>query len=479
MKSTFSVAVMAVALVGVCRHASAGDVSVLEFGAKGDGVTKDTAAFGKAIAAAAESGGGAVLVPPGQYLVGAIHLRSNVELRLDARARVVFTDSASDYLPAVRTSWEGVECFNYSPLIYALDMTNVAITGGGILEAMTSRWKAWCFRTPAQEAAKLKLVREWGPNDVPIERRDLTALEGANMRPQFIHFNGCRNVRLEGFRIIESPFWCIHFLNCEDVVLRGLDVEAHLSNTDGANFESTRNVLVEDCRFCQGDDVICCKSGLDRDGRRRGRPTENVLVRRCVARRGGGLFTIGSECSGGIRNVALEDCWVLDTCSAALSIKTRPTRGGFIENVRVSRVKALNLTYALVAIMMDNPMWRRYQKGLELCPTRIDGVIVEDVHAQWAPEKVHLVRDDRVPFENIDYRGLSIGDGNAANASGVVSFKDAAKIKSWDAWNDHKGPQAWKEKPCVTWKKLNMSEPGLKRVGTLKTRTAKEIRSSR
>lgn len=168
------------------------------------------------IESAARNGGGRVVVPAGCWVSDPIVLKSNVELHLLSGAELVFTDELEKYLPAVRTSYEGVECYNYRPLIYAYGATNVSVMGCGMLRPMMGRWETWRWNVASSKEAKRILNEEWGARDVPIERRDLTKLPGAKTRPQFIGLNACSDVRLEGFSIRDSPFWCIHLLHCEN-----------------------------------------------------------------------------------------------------------------------------------------------------------------------------------------------------------------------------------------------------------------------
>jgi len=370
-----------------------------------------TAELQRRIDSCSAAGGGRVVVPAGVHETGAVALKSNVELHLENDAVLLFSDNPADCLPAVRTSWEGIECYNYSPLVYAYGATNIAITGKGRLEAKMDGWKRWGgLRKPQAEAAKRMLDFEWGPHDVPVEARDLTKMEGANLRPPFIGLNACRGVRLEDFSIRNTPFWTIHILHSEDVALRRLDVSANcINNSDGANFECTRNVLVEDCSFDQGDDVICCKSGKDRDGRRRGMPTEHVRIRRCRVKAGHGLLTIGSECSGGVRDVLMEDCAVEGSCMALLNVKTRPTRGGVIENVTLRRIKADQVTDAVVKVSTRNADWANYESGLPVALTRIDGLAVEDVAVGEAQVRMRAVGEAECPIRNLTVRNLRVG----------------------------------------------------------------------
>lgn len=184
------------------------DFSIVDFGAAPGGETKNTEAFAKAIAACGEAGGGRVVVPPGEWLTGGIRLRSNVELHLSEGARVVFTDKAQDYVPAVPTSWEGVEVMNYQPLVYAYGCTNVAITGKGTLAPEMHLWRTWFDRPPAHMAFTAALY-EWCSKVTPVAMRDALAMPGSNARPHLLQFNRCANIHLEGFSIRESPFWTI------------------------------------------------------------------------------------------------------------------------------------------------------------------------------------------------------------------------------------------------------------------------------
>ena len=319
---------------------------------------KETASFQKAIDAAHAAGGGRVTVPDGEHLVGALHLKSNVELHLEDKAVLVFSDDPADYLPAVQTSWEGVECFNLSPLVYACGATNISITGKGRLVARHGFWKGWngAVRSPLAQKAWEKLVYDWGENDVPVGARRLFDEPGAAFRPHFIQFNRCRDVRLDGFSMRGSPFWTIHLFLCDGAEVRNLDVDAFdaegfaMKNTDGIDIESSRNVLVEGCTFRQNDDGIVIKSGRNRDGRRIGVPAESVTIRDCVVKQGHGLLVVGSEMSGGVRNILMENCRVEGEAARLLYIKTARPRGGFVENVVMRDVTAAKVSREVLAI---------------------------------------------------------------------------------------------------------------------------------
>ena len=333
----------------------------------------------------AAEGGGRVVIPAGEWETGAIHLRSNIELHLDDGANLVFSENPKDYLPAVRTSWEGVECMGYSPLIYAYGCTNVAVTGKGTLTARVEEF--WRPRgparkkNPAHDAANRKLKEEWANADIPVEQRNFLDLPENLFRSTFIQFNRCRDVRLEDVRIRESPFWTIHLLCCDGATVRGVDSFATCKNSDGIDIESSRNVLVENCVFEQGDDAVVIKAGLNHEGRRRASPSENIVIRNCVINEGHSMLSIGSELSGGIRNVLMEDCRAESDVDKVFFIKTNPERGGFVEKVTMRRIKAKGVRHQLVSAITDY-FWR---PGSKTC----DGVeratpVSDKMMAHWS-----------------------------------------------------------------------------------------------
>src|SRR5688500_15733730 len=246
---------------------------VTQYGAKADGKTKDTDAIASALDAAEQAGGGVVIFPPGTYLTGAIKLRSKVALHVEKDATIRFSTDPADY-PIVLTRWEGTECMNWSGLIYGQDATDVAITGKGTIDGQGQQW--WPMRSHANAA--MKKLREMGETgDNPRERVFGTA--DAGLRPCLFEPIGCKRILLEDVTFTNSPFWTLHPLYCSDVTARRITVKGTGPNTDGLNPDSCNGVLIERCTFDTGDDCITLKSGRDRDGRRVGRPTENVIVR--------------------------------------------------------------------------------------------------------------------------------------------------------------------------------------------------------
>jgi len=316
---------------------------ITQFGAKGDGTTLATQAIADAIAACHAAGGGRVRVPAGTFRTGAIHLKSNVELHVAAGATLRFSTDPGHY-PMVFTRWEGIELINYSPLIYAYQARNIAVTGAGTLDGQGSpehwwAWKGpwggtqehgWREGMPDQRKSRAVLF-QMAEDRVPVEKRVFG--DGHFLRPPFIQPYRCENVLIEGVRIRNSPFWNVHPVLCRNVILRGLDIFGHGPNNDGTDPESVDGMLIEDCSFDTGDDCIAVNSGRNEDGRRLNVPSQNILIRNCRMKEGHGGITVGSQISGGARWVFAEKC-TLDSPDLwyAIRFKNNALRGGLLEN---------------------------------------------------------------------------------------------------------------------------------------------------
>ena len=367
---------------------------------------KCTEAFAKAIAAAHAAGGGRVMVPEGDWLTGAIHLRSNVELHLSPLATIIHTDDPADYLPAVQAQWEGNECFNYSPLVYAFGCTNVAITGRGIFRPRTALWKTWLPRTPELMAAT-GVLYSWGCTNAPVAARDLTRLPGAKMRPHLLHFNRCANVLLRDFRIEDSPFWVIHTLLCDGVSAKRLYVSVpDGGNRDGMDIDMTRNVIVQDCEFRPGDDVFAMKAGRNADAWRLATPTENVVVRNCLAWRGHALLALGSELSGGLRNIWMHDMTLVDAARLCY-LKTCRRRGGFVKNVYLDHAEVEHVHHVF---RLQTDYLCQYNKfpDYEQRVTEIDGVHLSDIHVRRANTVYSIHGDGDLPPKDLTFDNIVV-----------------------------------------------------------------------
>jgi polygalacturonase len=334
------------------------DFGITKFGAVADGVRDSTDAIAQAIARCNQAGGGRVVIPPGVFATGPVHLKSNVEFHVSPGATLKFLRDPARYLPVVYTRWEGTECLNYSPFIYAYEQENIAITGTGTLDGQADcehwwPWKGhsdcgWSKGQPSQESARNALM-QMGERDVPLSGRKFG--EGHFLRPSFIQPVRGKNILIEGVTIVNSPMFEINPVMCSNLTVRDVKIASHGPNNDGCDPDSCVDMLIENCVFDTGDDCIAIKSGRNRDGRRLARPSENIVIRNCRMKDGHGGVTIGSEMSGGVRNVFAERC-TMDSphLNQALRFKTNAMRGGTIENVFVRNITIGEIADAIVHI---------------------------------------------------------------------------------------------------------------------------------
>lgn len=383
------------------------DFYITMYGAVAGGENDNTKALASAIDACHKAGGGRVVVPQGTWLTSAIHFKSNVNLYLAEGAVLSFSDTPSDYLPAVMTSWEGMECYNYSPLLYAFECDNIAITGKGTLQPQMKTWTTW-FKRPQPHMDALKQLYTMAATDVPVEERQMAVGEN-HLRPHLIHFNRCKNVLLDGFMIRESPFWTIHLYLCDGGIVRNLDVKAHGHNNDGVDMEMSRNFLIENCVFDQGDDAVVIKAGRNRDAWRLNTPCENIVIRHCTILEGHTLLGIGSEMSGGIRNIYMHDCEAPNSVHRFFFLKTNHRRGGFIEHIYMENVKS-GSTQRVLEIDTDVLyQWKDLVPTYETRITRIDNIHLNGVTCQSADAIYELKGDARSPITNVEIRNVHVG----------------------------------------------------------------------
>ena len=309
------------------------EFNITKFGAVGDGTNECTQAFADAIAACNHAGGGRVLVPPGTYLSGAIHLKSGVNLHLAKGATIKFSPDPKKFLPLV-FSRDTADMMNYSPFVYAFEQHDMAITGEGTLDGQASKsvWPAWVSKEKSGKSAEALQVM--GEKELPVAQRIMG--EGHFIRPNFVEPVRCANVLIEGITITDSPMWVLHPVYSTNVTIRGVTVISHGKNNDGCDPDSCKDVLIKDCTFDTGDDCIAVKAGRDHDGRRVNIPTEDVVIQNCRFKDGHGGVTMGSETSGGIRNVFAEDChFDSPNLDQALRFKSNKARGGFIRDIYI------------------------------------------------------------------------------------------------------------------------------------------------
>lgn len=401
------------------------DFPVTDFGAKGDGTTDCTEALRKAIAACNAAGGGRVLVSGGIFLTGPVTLLSNVNLHVAEGSTLRFSTDFSKYLPVVIARFEGTEVLNYSPLIYAFRAENIAITGKGTLDGGAT-WEDWWKLIDKKANAEKGLMGpskliEMGEKGVPVEERVFG--DKGSLRPNFIVPYHCRNILIEGVKIIRSPMWEINPVLSSNITVRGVEIRSHGPNNDGCDPDSCRDVLIEDCLFDTGDDCIAIKSGKDADGRRVGVPTENVIIRNCVMADGHGGVVIGSESAGGVRNVFAENCRMdSPNLDRALRLKTNSGRGGVQENIFFRDITVGRVAHSLLTI--DLIYGKVYDGAF---PPVVRNVVMERVTAKSSPRVLWVMGPEKCTIENIlvkdcDFSGVE-GD-DQINKPGVVTLEN-------------------------------------------------------
>jgi hypothetical protein len=410
--ATFDAGVNAILQRVVAPRFPARNVSVTNYGAIADGKTDCTRAFASAIADCAKQGGGRVVVPSGKYRTGPIHLRSNIELFLADDSEIVFSDRFEDYLPPVFVRVGGIELYNYSPLIYARNCTNVAVTGKGRLNGNATAWWPWKSR-------ETKEFFDMAARGVPVDKRVFGTPDAA-IRPNFLCLVSCTNVLLEDFTIGSGPNWTIHPVYCQNTTIRGVKIETDGPNNDGIDPDSCRDMLIEDCTFSTGDDCVVLKSGYNEDGWRVARPTENVVMRRCFSKRGHGGLVIGSEMSGDVRNVFLYDC-EFDGTDRAIRIKSRRGRGGVVEKIFARNLRVQNMQREVVIMNMDYSSDQKQAANEK--PPVFRNMEITDVIAEGTPTAILLQGLEDSPIQNVRFDKMILDCNKGivcANVSGVM-----------------------------------------------------------
>jgi polygalacturonase len=415
---------------------------ITNFGAVANSEKLCSKPIAQAIKQCANAGGGSVVIPKGRFLTGAVHLESNVNLHLAEGATLAFSQNPADYLPVVFTRFEGTECMNYSPFIYALEKTNIGITGKGVLDGQAGpgHWWNWAGKEkmgwqkgmPTQTSDRDALTA-MGDKDVPVAQRVFG--EGHLLRPNFVQPYRCTNVLLEGFRIVNSPMWELNPVLCKNVTVRGIDIDSHGPNNDGCDPECCDGVLIAECTFSTGDDCIAVKAGRNRDGRRVNVPCQNVLIRNCVMKDGHGGVSIGSEVSGGIRNILIENCQMSSpNLERALRIKTNSYRGGTIENIGFHNITVGEVAEAVIEVdyfyqegeggpllpvvrgidvahvTCRKSKYAIFMRGYKNSP--VGGVTISNCNFQNSAQGTHFETVDGVTLRNVTVNGKLLTSGN-------------------------------------------------------------------
>ena len=321
---------------------------------------KNQKAINKAIVECSKAGGGKVVVPEGKFNTGPVVLKSNVNLVVSKGATLLFSTDKKLF-PIVLTRWEGMDCLNYQPCIYAYGEENVAITGEGTIDGNGSNetWWKMCGKdkfgwTPElEESQKIgrPLLFEYSEAGKPFEERNM---KDTGLRPQLVNIYKCNNVAIKDVTLLRSPFWVIHPLLCKNVTVKGVKIWNEGPNGDGCDPESCEDVLIEGCVFHTGDDCIAIKSGRNADGRIWNLPSKNIIVRDCIMEDGHGGVVVGSEITGGCQNVFVENC-KMDSpdLDRVLRIKTNTCRGGIIENIYMRNVEVGQCREAVMRINLN------------------------------------------------------------------------------------------------------------------------------
>ena len=393
-------------------------LSLLDFGAIGDGQTDCKPAFDRAMQRAEELGGAHLIVPAGVYhLCGPIHFVSRVCLELQEGATLRFDPDPSHYLPVVKTSWEGTFLYNYSPFIYGYELHDVAIIGQGVIDGnAATTFATW----KEQQGPSKELSRRYNHEQTPIEERIFG--EGHLLRPQLMQFFACERITLEGVFITNALFWCVHLLQSRNIICDSLRYDAKLVNNDGIDPEYAQDVLIQNIVFNNGDDNVAIKCGRDDDGRAANHPSSGIIIRNCIFKGLHGVV-LGSEMSSGVENVFIENCTYGGYCKRGLYIKTNPDRGGFIRNIFFNNCEfgEVEDLFFLTSMYAGEGLNNHHF-------TAVHDIYVEDVHCQKArAAAVVLQGTAEEPLRNIHFERVKVDQaaiGLSMEHTEAITFKD-------------------------------------------------------
>lgn len=354
-------------------------------------------ALDSAIRVSAAQGGGKIVIPPGGYFSdGPIHLLSNIQLHFEEGALITFSQDPAHYLPHVLVRWEGVECFNYSPFIYAKDQKNIILSGKGRFNGNAAggmqEWRK-------EQKTAQSLLREMGKTGVPVSERIFGA--GHWLRPAFLQLVNCENVLISDIQIENVPFWVIQPTYCKNVTVRGIRVNSRFVNNDGVDPDSSEDVLIEDCWFRTGDDAIAVKSGRDQDGWRVDRPSKNIVIRNCHAELTLHGIAFGSEMSGGIENVYVQNFTMGKVDQYAIQFKANRDRGGYIKNVFI---EAVEIDSAKTAVFFTND-YHSYAGGNS--PSAFSNIAIRNFSCKYVSDMgIDMVGTEENPIHQVLFKDV-------------------------------------------------------------------------
>lgn len=366
------------------------------------------------------AGGGTICLTPGEYLMdGSLFLKSNVNLHLEKGANLRFSGHPDDYLPVVLSRWEGADYYGRSPMIYADKCENIAITGEGLIDARASEgFIGWDKKKQGRDEEKLRVLADKG---VPVQERVFG--KGTYLRPCCIEFYGCNTVLMEGVTVLNSPFWTIHPLYCNDVIVRRVTVSSNYANNDGCDPDSSNNVLIEDCTFNTGDDAIAIKSGKNADGMKTGVPARNIVIRNCLfATKANGL-AIGSEMSGGVENVYLYNIDIPFPRKRGVFLKSNKDRGGYIRNIYIEDINIGSPRDAGIKISSDYGGWRGGNAVSDY-----DNIVLRNIHINSVEKHgIFIEGFETKPIKNVTIENLTI---ESAGTPTFVKYGENITIKN-------------------------------------------------
>ncbi len=430
------------------------EYSIVDYGAIGDGKVLNTDAFAKAIEDASKNGGGKVVIPRGIWLTGPIVLKDNINLHAEAGALIIFSKDKSLY-PIIETSFEGLDTYRCISPLYAKGVSNIAFTGSGVWDGSGDVWRH-VKKSKVTATKWKKLVKSGGvldakgniwfpseeykkaiessPMNVPEHLTTLEEHEAIRdfLRPVLMSLVECKNVLLDGPTFQNSPAWCLHPLMCENMIIRNITVNnpSYSQNGDGLDIESCKNTILHDCKFDVGDDAICIKSGKDKDGRDRGIPNENLIVYNCIVYHGHGGVVVGSEMSGGVKNLFVNNCTFIGT-DVGIRFKSTRGRGGVVENIYISDIEMVNIPATAVSFNMyyggksasesaadgdDKKIVREIPPVTEETPVFKD-IFMENIRCVGAKTGIVLQGLPEMPLANVNIKNIHIEAENGFSCS--------------------------------------------------------------